>query len=538
MSSILNVTSGQTVTDVVLPGVYDGAFYNEMFVGVGATAVDTVVVAGGSDQVTGTALGSVIADGGTETVNGVSWYAAVDSGGKQNVSYGGAAVSAFISSGGIQTVSGIHQGGEIAFTISALTSNTEVGWGGTEVVSSYGVESGTQVLAGGILVLDGGGIGIGNTYVYGVENVESGGLASANTNVVDQGSLNILSGGTDDGGIVGGQSGEDPTIVVSSGGFDSGTVVETDGAVVVLSGGTASGVLLTFVGSEVVAGGVAVATVARYGGIVYVNRGETIGTMLSGGLEQVNGLASSTQVGSGGTQEILGGGVESGSVVSSGGLLSVYSGGTGNGNTYALSGGHIVVSSSGLLTGNPNIVAGGELTVLSGGAARGGFAAGGTIVVSGGGSDTATVVLSSTGLEFIASAGVVSGGTVKSGGTIDVASGGEVTGGLTISSGGIAIISGSANAGQTVGFAGAGALELPNTANFAAAISGFGLGDQIDLLGFPYGSAESLSYSQNGATGTLSVLDGVQKASFTMVGQYSLNEFALTAGPGTEVKFK
>jgi autotransporter passenger strand-loop-strand repeat protein len=160
--------------------------------------------------------------------------------------------------------------------------------------------------------------------------------------------------------------------------------------------------------------------------------------------------------------------------------------------------------------------------------------------VSAGGIDQFSVV-SSGGLEFISSAGTVSGGTVISGGKITLSSGGSVLAGLTIS-GGTAVLSGSVAAGQMLTFAGTGGdLALYNLPNFAAQIGGFGAGDTIDLAGFGYGGGETRSFTEaaGNTSGTLSIVDGGKQAQLTLLGNYTSSDFALAtdSAGGTFVKF-
>ena len=107
--------------------------------------------------------------------------------------------------------------------------------------------------------------------------------------------------------------------------------------------------------------------------------------------------------------------------------------------------------------------------------------------------------------------------------------GGVVSGGLTFH-GGTAVISGTMAAGQIVNFAGsAGVLELDNLAAFHAKISGFTTtSEKIDLGGFAYSSStETLSWTQSGTSGTLTVSDGAEVASLTLIGIYATSNFNL-----------
>jgi hypothetical protein len=179
--------------------------------------------------------------------------------------------------------------------------------------------------------------------------------------------------------------------------------------------------------------------------------------------------------------------------------------------------------------------------VSSGGIASGTVVSnGGNEYVRAGGFDWLSVI-SSGGLEFISSAGTISGGTVISGGTINELSGGKALGGLTIS-GGTAVISGTMASGQAVKFAGLGGdLALFNLPHFAAVISGFGTGDQIDLGGFAFSNGETRTFAEaaNHQSGTLTVVDGSNTARVVLAGRYVTSNFTLQndGAGGTFAKF-
>jgi hypothetical protein len=139
------------------------------------------------------------------------------------------------------------------------------------------------------------------------------------------------------------------------------------------------------------------------------------------------------------------------------------------------------------------------------------------------------------GLQFILSAGTVSGGTVISGASMTVSSGGVVLAGLTLS-GGTANISGSMGAGQTMSFAGTGGqLTLYNLPAFGATISGFAAGDGIDLGGFAFSPAATHSFN----SGTLTITSGAAHASLSLAGAYVTSDFVISSdgATGTRVKF-
>jgi autotransporter passenger strand-loop-strand repeat protein len=125
--------------------------------------------------------------------------------------------------------------------------------------------------------------------------------------------------------------------------------------------------------------------------------------------------------------------------------------------------------------------------------------ASGTDILSGGG-------------EIVSSGGSALA-TVISGGTLKVASGGTASG-VVFSSGGILLLDAS--------------LHLSGT------ISGFHLGDEIDLRGLAFNSSSStLTWKQTtsgaNASGTLTVKEGTSSTPFTLVGSYMVSNFSATS---------
>jgi autotransporter passenger strand-loop-strand repeat protein len=175
-------------------------------------------------------------------------------------------------------------------------------------------------------------------------------------------------------------------------------------------------------------------------------------------------------------------------------------------------------------------------TVISGGYEYDYGLASGTVVLSGGheivgaGGRTSGSLISAGGREVV-SAGVAAATTVSSGGVLLVSSGGSIAGGLTIADGGLATLSGKMAAGQTVSFTGAaGELQLFNLAGFNAKIAGMsGPGQKVDLGGFAFSSGETVTWTQAGTSGTLTVNDGAKVANLALIGTYATSDFALAA---------
>ena len=239
--------------------------------------------------------------------------------------------------------------------------------------------------------------------------------------------------------------------------------------------------------------------------------------MVSAGGEQfiLGGVASGTEIVSGGVECVGSGGVDSGSTISNGGQ-QIVSGGAANSDTVASGGAQNDYG----VTSNTTILRGGAEHVFSAGVAY---------------------YSQVYGAEFVSSGGAAYGDTVHSGGVLTVSSGGFVSGGLTISGSGTANISGTVGSGQDVVFSGAGDLALSNLSNFHALIGGYSTGDELDLGGFASGSGETLSFTEAASllSGTLGVHDGGLTASLTLLGKYVTSDFALSTDGhgGSFVKF-
>jgi hypothetical protein len=115
-----------------------------------------------------------------------------------------------------------------------------------------------------------------------------------------------------------------------------------------------------------------------------------------------------------------------------------------------------------------------------------------------------------------------------------VSAGGSVLRGLTLE-GDEAVIAGTMWSGQTVSFTGSsGVLTLYNRSGFRASISGLSHpGQKIDLGGFAYSSGETAVWSQSAASGTLTLSDGGETETLTLIGTYAGSDFHLaTDGNG------
>lgn len=238
-------------------------------------------------------------------------------------------------------------------------------------------------------------------------------------------------------------------------------------------------------------------TVVGSGQTLSVTAGETLSNIVvqSGGtLDVLSGGTVSGAVIEGGASEIIGsGGVDVSATVDNGGFQDVYG------------------SAIGAL-----ILAGGSQSVEAGGSASDTMLDGVAMqTVSSGGTATGTVV-SAGDEQIVLSGGVAIATTVSGGGSEIVAAGGTASGATIV--GGLVDLQGGAAFSGTFGFVGpGGVLEFDSAAVSATApITGFGLGDALDLRGMPFNSALSasvqngaLSVSSNGVTVDQLILSGV-----------------------------
>src|SRR5262245_39390426 len=126
--------------------------------------------------------------------------------------------------------------------------------------------------------------------------------------VVDSGTLAVASGGTALQEIIISSGG---SVLVDAGGTVLDTVISNGGMLQVSSGGVADPTTIFSGGSEIVSGG-----------------GTDLGALISGGVQDVFGLASGATVFSGGLELVESGATASATTVSSGGELEVLSGGS------------------------------------------------------------------------------------------------------------------------------------------------------------------------------------------------------------------
>ncbi|WP_266242221.1 MULTISPECIES: autotransporter domain-containing protein [Paraburkholderia] len=155
----------------------------------GAISINTIIREGSTENVIvqGYASSSTVLGGGTLVVSsgGVLSNGAVSSGGTEMVLAGGSSTQTTVNDGGLQYVDGAPEGYAYAATINS---------GGTQEVATGGTAIGTLVNASAFQLVDKNGIAVSTT-VYGTQIVSSGGYASA-TNVLAGGTTHLLAGGS------------------------------------------------------------------------------------------------------------------------------------------------------------------------------------------------------------------------------------------------------------------------------------------------------------------------------------------------------
>jgi autotransporter passenger strand-loop-strand repeat protein len=309
----------------------------------GASADSTTLSSGGTQTVRqgASATSTTTESGGYEQVSGVTMDATVNPGGTEFIDDGGVASGTMVNSGGRQFVGGS------AFNTTVSTGGREIVYDG--VASNSRIDDGLEIVSGGgavtvsAAVLDGG---YEDVYVYGRTTATT--LSGATSEE------NVSSGGTAVMTTVGGLT----DMYVYSGAIAISTLLLADvtsdrsnGGSLFVAGGTASDTMVAGVGSvqDVYLGGV------------------TISSTVSSGAEELirGGMASGTAIQLGGKERVTIGGTTTGVTVT-GGVQAVGSGGAATGTTVN-SGGYQTVS-SGQAT-STTVTVGGTLSLDSGGVA-------------------------------------------------------------------------------------------------------------------------------------------------------------------------
>jgi autotransporter passenger strand-loop-strand repeat protein len=247
---------------------------------------------------------------------------------------------------------------------SAVASGSIVSAGGTETLTSGGVELGGTVSAGGTLSAGSGGMADGVKLRSGTLSVTTSGTADGT--IVNAGGNEDVTG---NGAVASGSKvGTRGTETLSAGGVELGGTV-SGGTVNVASGGVASGEQVTSGTISVTAGGTADATSVQLGGQEVVTGSGAV--------------ASGSNIGANGTETITSGGEEEGGTVTALGTVSVGSGGTISGETIAAGGTATLAAGA---TASNTTLSGGTLVLSSGADASGSIdfaGSGGTLVIDG-----------------------------------------------------------------------------------------------------------------------------------------------------------
>ena len=242
-----------------------------------------------------------------------------------------------VLSGGLARGVTVGKGGRIFVSSGGLDNRTTISSGGTELVSGSGTASGATVEGGGLLQVLSGGVTVSSllegsnpAVPGGKEIVNSGGIATA-TKVTGPGLLIVSAGGTAQSTVVDSRNGSGGAVVFGHG-LAIGTVIDS-GSTEFLSGGTEDGGIVSGGGRIVVrSGGTAIDVTISGGGTAIVSAGGLIATD-SGGTVTVAGVViNSGALLASATSSLLdiAGVVSGGGVKIGDGMVEVESGGTAN----------------------------------------------------------------------------------------------------------------------------------------------------------------------------------------------------------------
>ncbi len=337
---------------------------------VGGTATDTILDGGVQDILNNAfASGTTISNGGWEWVDGTDLSATVDSGSEQEVVGGGTAISTTLDTGAIQYVAGFASGTVISGGTQIDTGNgRSIGFvsgatvdnGGTQLVSDEGYADLTMVSSG--------------TLMLGYEGI------AADTTLSD--------GGTE---------------YVSSGGNAFSTVIYSGGVQIVSSGGY---------GADQGPGDVQGSTTIYSGGTQYVSAGGTaFYTYLSGGTQNLAGVASDTTIDDGGTEFVEAGATNVSAVINDGGTLIVEGGGAADDTIEddVITERASEIVDSGGTYGGDEIIGGGYLELKAGAVVSGAI----TFAPDSGGNNQGELVVDGTSPPVLTINNFVSGDTIQ-----------------------------------------------------------------------------------------------------------------------------
>ncbi|WP_173577336.1 Hint domain-containing protein [Acetobacter fallax] len=344
-----------------------------------------------------------------------------------------------------------------ASSLSGTASSVTVASGNTLTLSSGAQVSGLDIESGGIVkILAGASVMDGSVETGGVLSVSAGGTAE-NLDIAVSGRVNISSGGIvtgaslDAGALLyvysGGVSSDSiGGIQVSSGGLSVDGTATSGAAFYIFKGAEASGTVVTSSGIiRLSAGGTATDTTVKSGGYLWVSSGGVASgadIVTSGGYIGVSSGGSATDVTiNGGSGRISGIGTDY--TLTSGAYLWISAGGVLSGATFDTSA--YAMMSSGALTEEVTVENGATLYVSAGAKTVS------TTVLSGGSQqvagETDNAVISSGGIDILASGAIGSGDTIASGGVGIVSSGASVTGETVLTGGQLVLIPGATATG-------------------------------------------------------------------------------------------
>ena len=312
----------------------------EMYVSAGGVANTTVVSSAGKMSIRpdGFASGLLIESGAEADVER-GWVEQTVVNGSYTITSDSTIKTTTVNSGGVMTVSHSEifgatvDGGSLSFVGSCIIEDIAFGSSGGNIslAGPNNTINGLTVTSGAILT------------------VSSGGAATSAT-VISGGAVMVSSGGVADGCGVESLA----LLTVSSGGLMIGGYVEGGGTYVTRSsayivGGTASNV-----------------DARRYGYIIVASQGLVIGCTTSGGSLDINAIAISCTVYSGGVLRTLGAGIASNTTVLNGATAAASTGSGSLVSTIVSSGGSVIVKR---FASDTTIFSGGSMTVSSGGSA-------------------------------------------------------------------------------------------------------------------------------------------------------------------------
>jgi hypothetical protein len=530
------------------------------------TAPDHPVDIINSGAVSGTPAGMTLADGGSVTNGSKTNHTASISGGKGIVFQGAAGTvnnfGTITGTGGtaISFVSGqpnklIEQGtGVLNGTVSGGGGTLELGaQGGAGTMSGLG----TSLKGFGTVTVEKGAAWTlsGTSTVAATTVLSNSGTLTLSGAITNSGQVNNLVGATLDfggdynigntgsfsnAGIVEKLSGTGTSIIrtgaaslTSTGTIDVETgTLELTGSTVTITGSIKGAGTIEFgPGATTLGAGSAITTaaltIAGTGAHVTVGRNLVYASAFSAGattdlsvaatdLFQLTGTASFTHDTVDGAGRLMTEGTTTVNMVTLGGTAQWY-----NAGTITETGTLIVGDTAGNAAKFVNQATGvldlaGNVGIGIGTAATSTFTNQGLVAKTAGSLSTVSIAMANTGTIESAS------------GTLDLQKAVTGTGGiLKIDAGKILHADAAVSAGQTVTFGqGGDKLVLTDAADFAARLSGFTVGDKLDLREFDL-TTTTLGFAENAAMtqGTLTVTDGALVAKIILLGQYSAAQF-------------